>query len=137
MNVERLKAEAERLRNWKDPNRHFDMRGYIVFTRTSPNEPCRTTCCIAGDIFLKHSGFNPFPNGQIDPRPHQNSTVYAFAKDYLDLTERQADWLFDGQFTSLPMDEITPELAARAVDLLIACDGRLFYDENYKLPMLS
>jgi len=136
MNVERLKAEAVRLRNWSNPERHFNMCSYIVFTSASPNKPCRTACCIAGDIFLEHSGFNPFPNGQLDPRPHQNSTVYAFAKEYLDLTERQADWLFCGQFTSLPMDEITPELAADAIDLLISCDGRLLYDENYKFTML-
>jgi hypothetical protein len=33
------------------------------------------------------------------------------------------------------MDEITPELAAQAIDLLIDCDGSI-YDENYKARML-
>ena len=128
MNIERLKIEAERLRSWDHSTRLFDMSNYVTFTHAT--RPCMTICCIAGDIYLEHSSFNPFSNGQLDPCHPQNQDVSEFAREYLDLTERQADWLFCGQFTSIPMDEITPELAAQAIDLLLACDGRL-YDETY------
>ena len=128
MNIKRLKIEAERLRSWDYSKRLFDMSNYVTFTRVSL--PCKTVCCIAGDLYLEHSSFNPFPNGQLKPCHPQNQDVSGFAKEYLELTEKQAHWLFCGQFTHLPMDEITPELAAQAIDLLLACDGQL-YDENY------
>jgi hypothetical protein len=133
MNIERLKIEAERLRSWDHSKRLFDMSNYIAFSRAYL--PCKTVCCIAGDLYLEHSSINPFPNGELEPCYPQNQDVFEFAKEYLELTEKQADWLFFGKFTHLPMDEITPELAAQAIDLLISCDGRIL-DENYEREML-
>jgi hypothetical protein len=133
MNIKRLKIEAERLRSWDHSKRLFDMSNYIAFSRAYL--PCKTVCCIAGDLYLEHSSFNPFPNGELEPCYPQNQDVSKFAREYLDLTERQADWLFCGEFTDIPMDEITPELAAQAIDLLISCDGRIS-DENYEREML-
>jgi hypothetical protein len=89
MNIKRLKIEAERLRSWDHSKRLFDMSNYIDFTHATL--PYKTVCRIAGDIFLEHSSFNPFPNGQLDPCHPQNRDVSEFAKEYLELTERQAD----------------------------------------------
>jgi hypothetical protein len=121
MNIERLKIESERLRSWDHSKRLFDMSNYIAFSRAYL--PCKTVCCIAGDLYLEHSSFNPFPNGELEPCYPQNQDVSEFAKEYLELTEKQAHWLFCGQFTYLPMDEITPELAAQAIDFLINNEG--------------
>jgi hypothetical protein len=128
MNIERLKIEAERLRNWSNPNRHFDMRGFVTVMRETPGLPCRTSCCIAGDIYLEHSG------KLIARKAPSTFEVSEFARQYLDLTERQADWLFCGEFTDNVLAAITREMAADAIDLLIACEGRI--DEEYGRVML-
>jgi hypothetical protein len=138
MNIKRLKIEAERLRSWDHSKRLFDMTRYVKINyvkisayskpRVTWDEPinaCETMCCIAGDIYLNQKGY----------RPATTSDIHEFASKYLELTEHQADWLFCGRFTHIPLDKITPELAAQAIDLLIACDGRL-YDENYEREML-
>jgi len=128
MNIERLKIEAERLRNWSSPNRHFDMRGFVTIMRETPGLPCRTSCCIAGDIYLEHSG------KLITRKAPSDFEVTEFARNYLDLTEHQAGWLFCGEFTDNVLAAITREMAADAIDLLIACEGRI--DEKYGRVML-
>jgi hypothetical protein len=131
MNIERLKIEAERLRAWSNPKRHFDMRHYVNFMQETPDHPCNTATCIAGDIYLEHSG-----KRSLSARKTPSAfDVSEFARQYLDLTPHQADWLFCGEFTDRALGAITREMAADAIDLLIACEGNIF-DENYDRVML-
>ena len=119
MNIERLQAEADRLRNWDDYGRIFNMCIYVKIIESSEprvawDEPrCQTTCCIAGDIFLNENG----------SYRRSSENIHEFAREYLDLTRQQAVWLFSGEFTHRPLSEIKPELAAKAIDFMINNEG--------------
>ena len=117
MNIERLQTEADRLRNWDNSGRIFDMSIYVKVVESSEpraawDKPrCQTTCCIAGDIYLSYHGRSSWAN------------IHEFASKYLDLTNQQAAWLFSGEFTHLPLSKIKPELAAKAIDFMINNEG--------------
>ena len=129
MNIERLQAEADRLRNWDDSDRIFNMCIYVRVVESSEpraesSEPrCQTTCCIAGDIYLNQKGYFEF----------SNADIHEFALKYLDLTRRQASWLFSGKFTHRPLSEITPELAAKAIDFMINNEGCIYDSTTRKI----
>jgi hypothetical protein len=119
MNIERLQTEADRLRDWDNSGRIFNMSIYVKVVessepRSAGDEPrCQTTCCIAGDIYLNEKGYHG----------RSWANIHEFASKYLDLTNQQAAWLFSGEFTYLPLSKITPELAAKAIDFLINNEG--------------
>ena len=131
MNIERLQAEADRLRNWDDYGRIFNMSIYAKVVESSEprsawDEPrCQTTCCIAGDIFLNQKGSHAV----------SNTDIHEFASKYLDLTRPQATWLFSGRFTHRPLSKITPELAAKAIDFMITNNGCI--RDNDKFMVIS
>jgi hypothetical protein len=131
MNIERLQAESDRLRNWDDYGRIFNMGIYakvVEFSepRAAGDEPrCQTTCCIAGDIFLNEKGYHAVPS----------ENIHEFSRKYLDLTRQQAVWLFSGEFTHRPLSEIKPELAAKAIDFMITNNGCI--RDNDKFMVIS
>jgi hypothetical protein len=127
MNIERLQAEAERLRNWDDSKRIFNMCIYVKIVESSEpraacDKPrCQTTCCIAGDIYLNEKGYHG----------RSWANIHEFARKYLDLTRQQAVWLFSGEFTHRPLSEIKPELAAKAIDFMITNNGCICDNDGF------
>jgi hypothetical protein len=127
MNIERLQAEADRLRNWNNYGRIFNMSIYakvVEFSepRAAGDEPrCQTTCCIAGDIFLNEKGYHAVPS----------ENIHEFSRKYLDLTSQQASWLFGGRFTNRPLSKVTPELAAKAIDFMITNKGCIYDNTDF------
>ncbi len=119
MNIERLRTESDRLRDWDNSRRIFNMSIYVKVVESSEprdawDKPrCQTTCCIAGDIYLNEKGYYG----------HSSADIHEFARQYLGLTGSQASWLFSGKFTHRPLSEITPELAAKAIDFMITNNG--------------
>ena len=111
MNIERLKAEAERLRNWDkvNPDIEFDMGQYY-----ESNDLCGTCCCIAGDIAIMQGILNDDFRGGI----------HSCAREYLDLTAKQANWLFLAEWADDSderyLEQITLEEAASSIDYMIA-----------------
>ena len=133
MNIKRLQSEADRLRNWDDSKRLFDMTRYVKINyvkisayskpRVTWDEPinaCETTCCIAGDIYLEQRGY----------QVASSADIHEFARQYLGLTFLQASWLFNGRFTRCPLSEITPTLAAQAIDFMINNEGCIYNGNN-------
>ena len=127
MNIERLQAEADRLRNWDDYGRIFNMSIYVKVVESSEpraawDKPrCQTTCCIAGDIYLNEKG----------SYRRSSENIHEFAREYLDLTRQQAVWLFSGEFTHRPLSEIKPELAAKAIDFMITNNGCICDNDGF------
>jgi hypothetical protein len=127
MNIERLQSEADRLRNWDNSGRIFNMSIYAKVVESSEpraawDKPrCQTTCCIAGDIYLNQKGYNSV----------SSAGIHDFALEYLNLTRRQAFWLFSGKFTYLPLSEIKPELAAKAIDFMITNNGCIHDNDGF------
>ena len=108
MNIERLKAEAERLRNWDkvNPDIDFNMSQYYEVS------PFGTCCCIAGDIAIAQGILNK----------SGSRTIPSCAQEYLDLTDSQANWLFLAEWADdeRPLNHITLEEAASSIDYMIA-----------------
>lgn len=139
LTIQRLQAEAARLRSWDEDNSdlHFDMSYYYKPSQGG----CGTTCCIAGDIFIQHYPDEGLPRLGSVPRKqvHENilesyesgkdcwysNIIDAFASIYLGLREFEADWLFAGVFTKKYLQDITPQEAAQAIDFFIANDGQI------------
>lgn len=135
LTIQRLQAEAARLRSWDEDNSdlHFDMSCYYEPSQGG----CGTTCCIAGDIFIQHYPDEGLPILGSVPRKqiHESyesgkdcwygNTIDAFARVYLGLGEFEADWLFAGVFTKKYLQDITPQEAAQAIDFFIANDGQI------------
>ena len=124
MNIERLKAEAVRLRSsaLEEEGSEFSMTDYIVLTPGySTAIHCKRICCIAGDIAIKYDeSFASALTNTTKLNKYINSDeAHEFAQEWLGLTDAQANWLFLGYFTETTMEKITQEQAASAIDLLI------------------
>lgn len=116
MNIQRLKTQAERLENWDDKTygRRFNFNQWVIV-----DEFNIISCDIAGDIALSYS------TEEFSLKYGNRYFVFRFAQDYLDLTGRQADWLFLGQFIGDACEDgeslakITTKDAAKAIRLLV------------------
>lgn len=144
LTIQRLQAEAARLRSWDEDNSdlYFDMSYYYKPSQGG----CGTTCCIAGDIFIQHYPDEGLPRLGSVPRKQvhesieeyyhsgkdywESNIIDAFARVYLGLREFEADWLFAGGFTKKLLQDITPQEAAQAIDFLIANDGQITEAED-------
>jgi hypothetical protein len=88
---------------------------------------CNTTACIAGwQTFLDYPDYS-------EPRFYVDAEEVA--RETLELTQRQADWLFLGEWLPMSMDEVwrsaeqlraaTPKQAAEAIRTLVKNEGRV------------
>ena len=112
MNIPNLTALLAHLRNIPSDAPQFDMRYY---RHSSPDHNCNTVCCIAGHAvwLLEREKYNKY-----------RVPVIAIAKEILDLTWEEQNWLFDGRFSSAEhLGDITLTEAIAAVEFLLENPG--------------
>jgi hypothetical protein len=112
MNIERLTILAEifegkRTLEWAGRPVEFDMTEWSSFM-----ENCGAACCIGGHVDILW--VNPYEkvSGMYIPLPK--------SRDALELTDKQAGDLFYMENSDLPMEDVTPAIAARYIRQMIA-----------------
>ena len=131
MHIKRMKALADFLD--KLPKKKFNMGSYIHWKgngRMPVNakqalHSCGTTACVAGWVELCHATAD------------EKGCSFDFAKNHLDLTTKEAEWLFHGHwskdYVSCPLHSVereyfgvgtgTPKQAAKAIRAMVECEG--------------
>lgn len=110
------KANMESVAHIVENSKRFDMRDYFIVSHDrfggtiekfidNDGNFCGTACCIAGEAALA-SG-------------KKKGGAHSVARDYMELTEDQAWWLFYGGWSEKGTGETDNKRAARAIRKLI------------------
>lgn len=112
MNLAEAQATINSLESMEAEN--FAMDDFYNYAIDKDCNICNTTCCIAGDIALRHCGHDAIA-APLFP-------FFDYARTKLEISIDEAKWLFCGGFSKKYMEKITIEEAIAAIRWLM--DGK-------------